>query len=156
MSDVLVPAVADTRAKLSWLARWNLFWALFIGLGALLGVGMMWSAPERFGMSQLLEPMRILPFGNVLAQGFGWPGAALLLVIGVPHLLAASLILKRHSLAPLLVLAAGVILLLWLSLQLFLLYGSNPMTNAYMVFGALEVVYATLWWRRTKNRLPSY
>jgi hypothetical protein len=138
---------AVKAARLSTLARWSLFWAAFIGLGALLGVGMMWTAPQRVGMIQLLEPMRRLPFGDVLARGFGWPGLALLLVIGVPHLIAAGLIWRRHRLAPWAVLVAGLVLVAWLALQLFFLYGPNPVTNMYLLFALLEILFAVLWRR---------
>jgi len=140
-------AVAPRRPKLSWLARLSAFWAVFIGLGALAGVVMMWTAAERFGMGQLLAPMERLPFGRLISANFVIPGLALLLVIGVPHLLAFFLVLRRHRLGAWAVLAAGIILLFWLMLQLFVLYGPNPTTNMYLAFALLEIISVLCWMR---------
>jgi len=139
------------RQKLPGLAKLAFGWALFIGIGALAGVIMMWTTPERFGMTMLLEPMRRLPFGDTLAAGFGWPGLALLLVIGAPHLITGWLILRRHQLAPLAVITSGLVLLAWITLQLAYLYGPNPLSNAYLLFALVELAIGVIWYCR--NRL---
>lgn len=146
--SALAPAVITAPVaspRLSRLAKANLGCAAFIGLGALAGVAMMWSTPERFGMGQLLEPMRQLPFGEALAAGFGWPGLALLWAIGVPHATAVWLIHQRHPFAARAVVASGVVLLLWILLQLLVLYGPNPLSNLYLVLAVVEIGLGTRW-----------
>jgi len=112
-------------------------------------------------MDMLLPPMARLPFGHILSAGFGWPGAALLTVIGLPHFIAAAMVLRRHRLAPQALLVAGGILVAWLMLQLVVLYGPNWMTNLYLIFAIIEIAAALLWWRsrsraelRTREELP--
>jgi len=136
--------------KLLPLAKWSLFWTLFIGIGAVAGALMMWLAPEFFGEAMLV-PLRRLPLGHLIGHSYALPGMALLLAIGAPHLIAAWLIYKRHHAAPVIALTAGVILLAWLALQLFYLFGPNPITNIYTLFALVETAIAAFWLRNRTN-----
>jgi len=151
MSVLDTPALVPDRPRLPGLAKWSLFWTIFIGLGAITGSLMMWIAPARFGMEQLLDPLRRLPLGHLIGNSFALPGLALLFVIGAPHLIAAWLIFKRHHAGPVVALGAGIVLLSWLALQLFYLFGPNPVTNAYTVFALIETVFAAFWLRSRKS-----
>jgi len=147
MSAVETPVIAVPKPRLSKLAKWSLFWTAFIGIGAIAGSLMMWTTPARFGMEQLLEPLHRLPLGHLIGDSFALPGLALLGVIGLPHLIAAWLIFKRHHGAPVAALFSGIVLLAWLALQLFYLFGPNPVTNMYAVFALVETVIAARWFR---------
>jgi hypothetical protein len=96
------------------------------------------------GMWALLEPMAKLPLGDVLFTTTFVPGLALLVVIGVPHALALALLLRRRPLAHLACLAAGVCLVAWIGLQLFVLYGPNPMSLIWGLIGLAETTLAVV------------
>jgi hypothetical protein len=125
---------------------------MFIAIGALAGSLMMWLAPARFGMEPLLDPLRQLPLGQLIGDTFTLPGLALLGIIGVPHFIAAWLILKRHRNAPGVALLAGIILLGWLALQFFYLFGPNPITNIFTAFAVAEIISALVWRARLQAR----
>ena len=144
------PELLADQPRRPGLAKWSLFWAIFIGIGAIAGSLMMWTAPARFGMEQLLDPLRRLPLGHLIGNSFALPGLALLFVIGVPHLIATWLIYQRHHAGPVVALFAGIVLLAWLALQLFYLFGPNPVTNAYAIFALIETVVAAFWLRKRR------
>jgi len=136
--------------KLPKLAKWSLFWTIFIGLGAVAGALMMWLMPAWFG-EPMLVPLRRLPLGHLIGTSYALPGLALLCAIGLPHLIAAWLIHKRHLAGPVIALTAGLILLAWLALQLFYLFGPNPITNIYTAFALIETTIAALWLRSNRR-----
>jgi hypothetical protein len=134
------------KPRLSTLGRWSLFWALFIGLGALLGVGMMWIVPDAMGMTPLLTSIQDnLPVIGSAFTSFLWPGICLLTIIGLPNLLGAVLIWRRRKYAPMWVIICGVILLGWIALQLLVVFGWNPVSGVYLVFAVTQVVTGMLW-----------
>jgi len=140
-----------TDDRLSGLARWALFWTLFIGIGALAGVGMMWIAPAQLGMTPLLDQMQKLPLAGIFFTGFAWPGVFLLVIIGVPNLIGAMLIRSHHHIAPAWATACGVILIGWICFQLFIAFGPNPVSEIYLLFGIAQLVFAILWLRRCRT-----
>jgi len=128
------------------LARWALFWTLFIGAGALLGVGMMWINPDAMGMTPLLPRIQDrLPLIGGWFTSFALPGVFLLVVIGLPNLAGAVLIGRRHRIARWWALACGIILVCWILLQLLVVFGPNPTSAAYLVFGLAQLVMAAFW-----------
>ena len=139
------------KTKLPGLARWSLFWTLFIALGALLGSTMMWVAPDALGMTPLLPEMQAnLPVIGRWFTSFALPGAFLLVIIGLPNLVGAVLILRRRRAAPLWATVCGIILVLWICLQLLLVFGPNPTSDVYLVFGLVQTVMAGLWLRKCR------
>lgn len=133
-------------------ARWSLFWSLFIGVGALVGTGMMWVSPKSFGMLPLLELMHErLPFADLLFSNFFWPGLFLLCIIGVPNLAGAYLVIDRLRIAPSWLIACGLVLVAWTCLQVVVVFGPNPISILYMVFGVLQAITAILWHRSNRH-----
>ena len=76
-----------------------LFWTLFIGLGALYGSLSMFIRPDGslLGMENLLPYFSVLPFSSILYQDYIFPGIALLLVNGVPNLIASYLLIRKRE-----------------------------------------------------------
>ena len=139
----------SAHPRLPALARWALFWTLFIGAGALLGVGMMWINPDAFGMAPLLWQMQDhLPLIGGWIASFALPGVFLLVVIGVPNFVGAVLIWRRHKIAPWWAMACGIILVCWILLQLLVVFGPNPTSVVYLVFGLAQLVMAAFWVRQ--------
>jgi hypothetical protein len=128
------------------LRRIQIFWALFIGLGAL-GGGLWFlldpSGKSMFGMDQVLPLFQVLPLSEKLFQNFTFPGIALLCVNCVPQLAAAYKLLANQSGGATLSLVCGVLLMLWITIQ-FVIFPLNFMSTAYFAFGALEVLGAGL------------
>ena len=127
------------------------FWALFIGIGALLGSAMMFIDPSGniWGMTQMLPDLQKLPFPDIFFQNFIFPGIALLLANGVTNITAFILICKKHRLAPLSVIVCGVILMLWITIQ-FVIFEFNSMSTLYFVFGILQAWTGYKYWKCLK------
>ena len=125
---------------------------LFIGIGAVAGAVMMWIDPtgQMWGGEPLLEMLRAkMPWPDVFFKNFIPSGFVLMALNGLPQFMAAILLIKRHRLAPYVVIACGIILMLWIVLEWWV-WGFNAMSNIYFVFGLLEVVAATVGLRNTK------
>ena len=89
-------------------------------------------------------------FGKAFADsipvmaGYGTMGFAagvLLAVNGLPQLLAALMLIKRHPLAYWVALACGVILMLWIGLEWWI-WGFATISNIYFILGLLEAAAA--------------
>jgi len=123
------------------------FWTLFIGIGAVLGAIMMWIDPsgKMWGMDPLLEMMRAkMPcpdifFINLIPSSF-----ALLFVNGFTQLAAYFLVRRCNRRAPYAVLACGIILMLWISLEWWI-FGFSWLPNLYFAFGVLESCTALIY-----------
>ena len=117
---------------------------LFIGIGAVGGAVMMWINPTgvSWGGEPLLELLRAkMPWPDVFFKDFIPSGFALLAVNGLPQILAAILLIKKHPLAHWAVLVCGIILMLWIVLEWWI-WGFNAISNLYFVFGLVETVAA--------------
>ncbi len=93
---------------------------LFVGIGAVAGATMMWVDPtgKMWGMEPLLEMLRAkMPWPDVFFKDFIPSGYVLLALNGLPQLMAAILLIKRHRLAPYSVMICGSILMLWIILE---------------------------------------
>lgn len=113
---------------------------LFIAIGAVGGTVMMWADPtgETWGGTPMLDLLRAkLPWPDVFFKNFIPSGFALLAVNGLPQLVAAMLLIKKHRLAPWAVLACGIILMLWIVLEWYA-WGFNALSNIYFVLGLIE------------------
>lgn len=105
---------------------------------------MMWIDPtgKMWGMDQLLEMMRAkMPWPDIFFRNLVPSGFALLIVNGLTQIIAFYLLKKKHSLASYAVIACGIILMLWISLEWWL-FGFSWLPNAYFAFGALEAISA--------------
>ena len=116
-----------------------LFWTLFIGLGALYGSVSMFIRPDGslLGMENLLPYFSVLPLSSILYQDYIFPGIALLLVNGVPNLIASYLLIRKRRSGVVLGGIQGLVLMLWITIQ-FVIFPSNFLSTSYFIFGILE------------------
>jgi hypothetical protein len=117
---------------------------LFIAVGAIGGAVMMWMDPSgvSWGGEPMLDILRAkMPWPEVLFRDFIPSGFALLAVNGLPQLLAALMLFKKHPRAYLVTLASGIILMLWIVLEWYV-WGFVALSNIYFVLGLIEAVAA--------------
>ena len=117
---------------------------LFIALGAVGGAVMMWIDPSGngWGGAPMLDLLRAkMPWPDIFFEDFNPSGFVLLAVNGLPQLLAALMLIKRHRCAYPVVLGCGVILMFWIVLEWWV-WGFNPISNIYFVFGLAEAAAA--------------
>jgi len=117
----------------------QLFWGLFIGIGAYFGALMMIAEPsgKTFGMIGMLPFFQKLPFAEIFFQNFLFPGIALLIVNGFTNTISVILLLRRSKYAALSGMICGIILMLWIVVQ-FYIFPLNFMSMLYFVFGGLQ------------------
>lgn len=122
-------------------------WTLFIGIGAVAGAACMLIDPtgRALGMDAMLPFFQILPFADVLFQSFTFSGIALLLVNGLPNLLAAGLLLGKRPSGVVLGGALGITLMLWICIQ-FYMFPLNFMSTAYFIFGLIQALTGYAAW----------
>ena len=123
------------------------FWTLFIGICAVAGAAGMLLDPtgRAMGMDAMLPYFQKLPLAPVLFQNFTFSGIALLLVNGVPNLIAAGLLLRRKPSGVVLGGILGVTLMLWICIQ-FYMFPLNFMSTAYFIFGAIQAATGYMAW----------
>ena len=100
--------------------------------------------------TRILKELHLLstdPASSPYFKDFVPSGFALLAVNGLTQLLAAVMLIKKHRLANWAVLACGIILMLWIVLEWWV-WGFNPISNLYFVFGLLELAAAVYCFRR--------
>ena len=117
---------------------------LFIAVGAVGGAVMMWMDPTgvSWGGEPMLDLLRTkMPWPEVFFRDFIPSGFALLAVNGLPQLLAALMLFKKHPWACLVTLACGIILMLWIVLEWYV-WGFVALSNIYFVLGLIEAVAA--------------
>ena len=125
---------------------------LFIAVGAIGGAVMMWMDPTgvSWGGEPMLEILRAkMPWPDVFFRDFIPSGFTLLAVNGLPQLLAALMLFKKHPWAYRVALACGIILMLWIVLEWWV-WGFNFMSNIYFVFGLVEAVAAVVSLRKLR------
>lgn len=117
-----------------------IFWALFIGLGAVGGALMMLLDPlgKSTGMGAMLPYFQVLPFADVLFRDLTFSGWALLAVNGLTNLTAALLFAKKR-LGALLGGIFGVTLMLWICIQ-FYMFPPDFMSTGYFIFGFCQAI----------------
>lgn len=129
-----------------------IFWTLFIGVGAVAGAIMMFIDPTGAStkMDGLLPGLKKLPFADTLFQDLLFSGFALLIVNGLTQLCAFYKIMKNSPRAPQYVMACGIILMLWITIQFFI-FDFNALSTAYCAFGVMETASGIIWhssWKR--------
>lgn len=120
------------------------FLTLFIGIGAVGGAVMMWIDPTgvKWGGEPLLEMLRAkMPWPDIFFKDFVPSGFVLLAVNGLTQFLAALMLIKKLPQAYGVTLACGVVLMLWIVLEWWI-FGFNPVSNVYFVFGLVEALAA--------------
>ena len=120
------------------------FFTLFIGFGAVFGAIMMWIDPsgESLGISPVLEMLRTkMPCLDIFFKDFIPSGFVLLILIGLTQLTAAFMLFKKHRLASHAVLISGILLMLWIALEWWVI-GLNTMSNVFFFLGLLEIIAA--------------
>ena len=117
---------------------------LFIAVGAIGGAVMMWMDPSgvSWGGEPMLDLLRAkMPWPEALFKDFIPSGYALLAVNGLPQLLAALMLFKKHPWAYRVTLACGILLMLWIVLEWYV-WGFVALSNIYFVLGFIEAVAA--------------
>lgn len=124
-----------------------IFWTLFIGIGAIGGgIGMLADPSGRaMGMDVLLPAFQVLPFADVLFQNLTFPGIALILINGIPNLVAAGLLLKKRKFGVVLGGVLGITLMLWICIQ-FYMFPANFMDIMYFIFGFFQALTGYAAW----------
>lgn len=124
-----------------------IFWCLFIGIGAVGGASCMLIKPDGslMGMQDLLPFFQVLPFADILFQDYVFPGIALLLVNGIPNLIASVLIMRNKKSGLVMGGVLGLTLMAWICIQ-FVIFPMNFMDIAYFTFGVLQAVTGYAAW----------
>ena len=127
------------KSRFETARKWLIFWALFIGIGAVGGAACMLAAPDGslLGMDGMLPYFQKLPFADVVFQDFLFSGFALLIVNGLTNLTAAGLLLARKKIGIVLGGVFGVTLMLWICIQ-FYMFPLNVMSTIYFIFGLAQ------------------
>ena len=118
--------------------------SLFIVLGAIGGAVMMWMDPTglSWGGEPMLDLLRAkMPWPEILFRDFTPSGYVLLAVNGLPQLLAAVMLFKKHPWAYWVCLACGIILMLWIVLEWYV-WGFVALSNIFFVLGLAETLAA--------------
>jgi hypothetical protein len=84
--------------------------------------------------SALLPVIRRFPLADVFFRDMFWIGVAMILVLGIPNLIAFSAILRRHPRQYQLTLAAAVLLMLWSGFEMPFMF--NYAAVGYFIIGA--------------------
>lgn len=124
-----------------------IFWAFFIGIGALFGSLCMFCDPlgTITGMSGLLPAMQVLPFSDVLFSDLIFSGIALLIINGIPNIIGAILLILYRKSGIIMGEIAGIVLMLWIIIQ-FVIYPFNLMSTSYFILGFLQFVTGYVCW----------
>jgi len=124
--------------------KFLIIFTLFIAIGAMGGAIMMWVDPSGngWGGAELLDMLRAkMPWPDIFFKNFVPSGFVLLAVNGLTQFLAALMLIKKLPQAYGVTLACGVVLMLWIVLEWWI-FGFNPVSNVYFVFGLVEALAA--------------
>ncbi|MDR2085046.1 MAG: hypothetical protein LBP67_08650 [Bacteroidales bacterium] len=129
----------------------QIFWSLFIGIGALWGSLMMFIDPtgKMFYMDELLPFMQVLPFPEIFFRNMIFPGICLLIVNGISNFIALFLLFRRRKYGSLAGMICGIVLMLWIIIQFFV-FPFNWLSTSYFVFGLLQALNGFLLIRKEK------
>ena len=141
------------KLTLKQLRNIQLFWGLFIGIGAFAGASGMISDPSgvALGLVEWLHYFQKLPLAEIFFQDFFFPGIALLTVNGLSNTISVILIFRRNKYAALSGMVCGIILMLWICVQ-FYIFPPNFMSTLYFVFGILQTINGWLYFKKSTNR----
>lgn len=136
-----------------FLRKFLIFWTIFIGVGAVWGCAMMLIDPsgEMWEMDPLLEGLQMMPCPEIFFTNFIFSGIVLLMVNGVTQFFTTLLLFKKNKFASRFGIVCGVILILWILLQILIIWEPNPLSNIYLIIGVLETLTAILLYRKEKQ-----
>jgi len=97
----------------------------------------------------LLPVIHTLPLADVFFQDFLWIGVAMLLVLGIPNLVAALMLLRRSERQYVATLVAGVLLILWCGFELVFMF--NVPAVGYFMVGVISVLCSILLLRAARS-----
>jgi len=139
------------KITLKRLRNIQLFWGLFIGIGAYLGAFGMISDPSglALGLVEWLHFFQKLPLADIFFQNFLFPGIALLTVNGLSNTISVILIFRRNKYAALSGMVCGIILMLWICIQ-FYIFPFNFMSTLYFAFGILQAINGWIYLKQIK------
>lgn len=132
----------NAKMKLKIVRALQLFWAYFIGIGALVGAVMMFYDPsgKTFAMDSLLPLLReAFPFVSPLFSNFICSAFVLLAVNGIPNFISIILIHRRSRYDAASGLVCGVILLAWICVE-FYIWGFAGLSIAYGIFAICQII----------------
>jgi hypothetical protein len=90
----------------------------------------------------LLPVIHTLPLAHVFFRDFVWIGPAMLLVLGIPNLVAAMMLLRRSRRQYLATLVAAMLLLSWCGFEMVFMF--NVPALGYFSAGAVSVLCSIL------------
>ena len=124
----------------------------FVALGALTGFVLMMVDPfgTKLGMDGFLQNLQqSLPCAEALTKTLIPWGIALLCVIGLPHVLAGTLLLFRRHCSPYVCMFCAFLLMLCCCLEYYL-FGFYIHIIVFFVLGIIEMISAKLYRNRFK------
>src|ERR1700674_5565523 len=125
------------------IARLAIALEIFLGLGALFGGGALILAPDGHLLGMPTKLLAGSPFPSFLM-----PGIVLFTFVGLAPLLAATITVRRHALAPVAAVGVGLTLIGWVSVEMVVLAGLGSMAWAlYLVLGTCIAAIGVAWWR---------
>lgn len=122
---------------------------VILGVGAIGGGIALMAGPHGEILPLPVSALAGSPFSDYFV-----PGAILLTILGFGPLGAAVLAWRRHPVAPVLALAVGGALLVWLAVEIAIVGYSNdpPLQPVYLALGVVIVLVGAGWLRRTGIR----
>ena len=94
-------------------------------------------------MATALPPVvRALPFANVFFRDLFWIGVAMILVLGVPSLVATAMLIGRNTHQYQVALATAVLLMFWTAFELIFMF--NAAAFGYFVVAIVSAI-CSLW-----------
>jgi len=114
------------------------FFTIFIGAGAFYGgiLLIIDSTGSILQMDGLLKYFEVLPFSDVLFKDYTFSGFALIIVNGIPNIVAFIMLLLKQKTGIILGLICGVLLQLWILIQ-FIIFPFNILSTSYFIFGVI-------------------
>lgn len=131
----------------------QLFWAYFIGIGAVIGAAMMLYDPsgKAFDMDSLLPLLgSAFPFAAPLFVDFVCSAIVLFMVNGIPNLISIILIHRHSRYGAASGLVCGIILLAWIGVE-FYVWGFAGLSIAYGIFALCQIINAILFLKQDEN-----
>jgi hypothetical protein len=117
---------------------------VLLGVGAVGGGGALMLGPRGEIMPLPLSALKGSPFDTYFV-----PGLILFGVLGLGSLAAALLVWLRHPLAPVTTTVVGVVLLIWIAVEIAIIGYSNdpPLQPIYLFLGSVITVVGLGWLR---------
>ena len=136
---------AHSRSPLSRFAKAAVALDLVLSVGALAGGAALMIGPRGQIIPLAVSALQGSPFDTYFV-----PGMILFGVIGIGPLLAAGLVWLRHRWAPLATILVGIVLLIWLAVEIAIIgYSDNPpLQPVYLLLGATITVVGLIWQAR--------